>query len=376
MTEPVVTPVPGKLDALTGVRIVAALWVLSLHLSDVTFSLVPGLAFLQPLFSRGGLGVDLFFALSGFILSYNYLERLGTGLSAREYFRFLRLRLARIYPVHFVTLNSFALLSLIATAVGVGFNESIRTSPVSYLENLLLIQTWFGQVYSWNGVAWSVSAEWFAYLLFPFAALLLVRVRSIFTATVAAAVTAGLFIAFSIFLDDSSDSGAPDFSLLRISASFLVGAFMYQIYKSWKWGAGVWAWATPAAIVALVSLAYVPAVPDALLMPLLYVIVLGLAFGRGAISALLSTRPLVFGGLISYSFYMVHAQVLAVIRALVVPRIDGFAWPIGLAVVFGTVLLVGIAATLLFKFVEEPMRKVLRGRAQAAPKATREKTLI
>jgi peptidoglycan/LPS O-acetylase OafA/YrhL len=107
-----IRPAKGHIKALTGLRIVAAMWVLMHHLSGEILTLLPGLSFLAPVMGRGGMGVDLFFILSGFILSYQYGDRLGSRFSWQESLRFIRLRVARVYPVHFVTLHMALLLSL------------------------------------------------------------------------------------------------------------------------------------------------------------------------------------------------------------------------------------------------------------------------
>ena len=70
---------------LTGIRLVAAVWVLLYHsqaqLDAIGLMDIPVL----PDFIRiGRLGVDLFFALSGFILAHTYLNSLGERLKAKK----------------------------------------------------------------------------------------------------------------------------------------------------------------------------------------------------------------------------------------------------------------------------------------------------
>jgi hypothetical protein len=88
---------------LTGVRFVAAAWVVLYHyqipLAAVGILTIPGVA---DVLRVGRLGVDLFFALSGFIITHTYLRRLGPALRARALLDFWWLRLARVYPVHLV----------------------------------------------------------------------------------------------------------------------------------------------------------------------------------------------------------------------------------------------------------------------------------
>ena len=85
----------GEIKALTGLRIIAAVWVVLFHfrpmLSDASPSFRDALA---PVLNCGAQGVDLFFILSGFVLTWNYLDRMGRSWSARATLHFLWLRLA------------------------------------------------------------------------------------------------------------------------------------------------------------------------------------------------------------------------------------------------------------------------------------------
>ena len=105
---------PDPLPALTGIRGLAAWWVVIYHFRDHypddpshLFSRVSG---------HGYLAVDFFFELSGFILALNYLHAFH-NLNTRQAFHFLGLRLARIYPLHIFMLALF-LLNPLAIALG------------------------------------------------------------------------------------------------------------------------------------------------------------------------------------------------------------------------------------------------------------------
>ena len=160
---------------LTGIRFVAAFWVLLYHLQDPLDRI--GLMDI-PVFSEvvrvGRLGVDLFFALSGFIITHTYLTRMGSRLAIGAAASFWWLRLARIYPVHLVMLN-VAGIAVVAQAWITGVNKDRPwLNPWDYIANLLLIQEWGPHPdRGWNVVAWSLSMEWLAYLIFPVLVLLL-----------------------------------------------------------------------------------------------------------------------------------------------------------------------------------------------------------
>lgn len=101
---------PRQLDALTGVRGLAAVWVVTYHFANPEHRAVASA--LRPLlwiFERGDFAVPLFFILSGFILVYSYHDRF-LKFSWAEYRRFLWLRLARIYPAYIVALAAVVCL--------------------------------------------------------------------------------------------------------------------------------------------------------------------------------------------------------------------------------------------------------------------------
>ncbi|HEY6576832.1 MAG TPA: acyltransferase family protein, partial [Mycobacterium sp.] len=100
----------GEIKALSGLRIVAALWVVLFHFRPLLEQAAPGFrSALAPVLNCGAQGVDLFFILSGFVLTWNYLDKMGESWSTRATLHFLWLRLARVWPVYLVTLHLAAL---------------------------------------------------------------------------------------------------------------------------------------------------------------------------------------------------------------------------------------------------------------------------
>lgn len=152
---------------LTGLRGIGALWVVLFHLTfghDIA------------IVKLGFLGVDLFFILSGFVLSQVSKEIIVTP---SQYLEFLRQRLTRIYPLHLFVLCALALIVLTVP----GFEDRYdvpRFEPDAFVASLLLIQNWFYWLPAcWNGPSWSLSAEWFAHLTFPICQWLTARWRGI-----------------------------------------------------------------------------------------------------------------------------------------------------------------------------------------------------
>ena len=132
----------GEIKALSGLRIVAAVWVVLFHFRPWLEVSAPGFrSALAPVLNCGAQGVDLFFMLSGFVLTWNYLDRMGESFSIRSTLHFLWLRLARVWPVYLVTLH-LALAWIIFTLY-VGHLPSPvadQLNAVSYVRQVLLMQ--------------------------------------------------------------------------------------------------------------------------------------------------------------------------------------------------------------------------------------------
>src|SRR4051812_3207203 len=169
-----------KMDALTGLRYIAALTVLLSHTSHI----LPHDQFPRYTSIMGNLwliGMPLFFVLSGFLMTYNYTEQFQKSWFLTTW-KFYAARVARIYPVYLIAL----FLSL--GFMGAFFHE-LRDRPFEVYRGmgrvLTLTQSWDNYMlfeghiqprpiaYAYLGVGWSVSVEAFFYVLFPFMVLLL-----------------------------------------------------------------------------------------------------------------------------------------------------------------------------------------------------------
>ncbi len=170
----------GEIKALTGLRIFAAVWVVLFHFRPLLHEAAPNFSeALAPILNVGAQGVDLFFILSGFVLTWTYIDKMGKNWSTRATLHFLWMRLARVWPVYLVTLHLAALWIVFTLYVGHVPSENVGTlNATSYIRQLFLVQLWFQPFFdgsSWDGPAWSISAEWLAYLLFGGLVLIIFR---------------------------------------------------------------------------------------------------------------------------------------------------------------------------------------------------------
>jgi peptidoglycan/LPS O-acetylase OafA/YrhL len=113
--------------------------------------------------------LDMFFMISGVLIYHRYGGRV---LSAEGYKNYLIRRLARLYPLHLLTAGFFVLVGLAITAGLIhsdGADGGMERYDWGQLPfNLLLVQAWgVSDALTFNYVAWSISAEWFCYLLLP-----------------------------------------------------------------------------------------------------------------------------------------------------------------------------------------------------------------
>ncbi|RVD37634.1 acyltransferase, partial [Mesorhizobium sp. M8A.F.Ca.ET.023.02.2.1] len=168
--------------------------------------------------------VDFFFVLSGFVIASSYADRLGRP---EEVARFALVRFGRIYPLHLVMLAAFAAFELLRLVLpqlyGTGAAPFTGGFDLKSLAaNLLLLQgVGFEDRLTWNAPSWSISAEFFAYLLF--AGVVFIAGARAWIWFVAAAVTAPLFLlGFSTHHMDVSY----DFGFIRCLYGFSLGALL------------------------------------------------------------------------------------------------------------------------------------------------------
>lgn len=221
------TPFPTYLPVLTSVRFLLALGVVFFHYQlqwkwDTMAD--------TGLFDRARLGVDVFFILSGFVLTHAYRDALATG--TLDYRRFIVARFARIYPAHVAVLALILVMVVVARLIGAEFDEELY-NPFGLLATLLLIHAWFPNTFvaEWNGPSWSLSAEWFAYLLFPVFAWIGLRLGS--RPSVLLVMAGLLFVALDLFYQavfgDVVVHAENNMGILRIIPAFLYGVALYRL---------------------------------------------------------------------------------------------------------------------------------------------------
>ena len=187
----------GDLPPLTGLRFLAAFFILVGHGAPMMLKLTPNPqlvinvtnCFLE-------VGMELFFVLSGFVIHYNYAY-VGRLPQPRNFAKFYIARFARIYPLYIL----FLALQLVV-------HRDFR----AFLFYMGMTQSWVYVVIKGvpligrmgSLITWSISTEWFFYCLYPIVAWLLAKTQRRLTAALVLTALAllGLVLAVFIYLHD------------------------------------------------------------------------------------------------------------------------------------------------------------------------------
>lgn len=354
----------NDIPALTGLRAVAAWWVVAYHFR-LTLA-TPSLGWLVPPLSAGYVAVDIFFVLSGFVLALKYFDEFSNfvGNGAVQFGRvhawlgFLGKRLARIYPLHFVMLCVYLLNPL---AIYLFSSQGAWTEgygPAYFLLSLLLVQNWgFAPALQWNIPAWSISTEWLAYALFPLLIALVAwaqRRGAMALLLLAGAACAALSLAYSWRGVSTLAVGIEALGAWRCVCGFLVGVVLARLRALYPLQTARWAGPALLGSSLAAMLCMVNGTQDHVYVPVLAAaLVLWVSGSPPVTSRLLASGWLVALGTVSYSTYLAHYFIKDWVKFL-------SAEPGPLQFVIYLVL-VAVASFVLHRKVEVPGRRWMEG---------------
>lgn len=376
---------PSKryLTTLTPLRGIAALLVVVFHsnLMVVPF-LPPG----YTSFVTGGwLWVDFFFILSGFIIFYVYGRDFQDGIQRTSYWKYIGARFARVYPLHFFTLIWCSVCTVIVISLASGLDPflaaifDLKAIPAS----LVMLQSiHLFDMTPLNTPSWSLSTEWWVYMLFPFLVPLFRRI-SWFGKSITLMVIVSLYVFIRYYLNPMGFNGEGigptinvtfDFGLLRCLAGFLLGMLLYVLYES-RSGFNVFKRDVTFLIASLaVILGLHFGVDEFFIVFLFPLVILCASFNESGIRRFLDLRPLQRLGDWSFSIYMVHVPLiflLWIFQVKIEPSI--FAdfiklgqrppdYAMGTIVCITLVISTLTVAALTYRYVELPARNYLNRR--------------
>jgi exopolysaccharide production protein ExoZ len=341
----------NKLEGIQILRGYAAMLVVVTHLWSV------GVISSTLRFSRiGGLGVDIFFVISGFIMCYSLKDR----VLASDSVQFLKKRVYRVYPIYLLVLIPFLIQYL--------SQEKVPVDPLLIIGNLLLSPSFLGspEYRMLVGPAWTLTYELFFYVLFAVAMFSSrSKNRAIYTVIVTIVLLVTLVNLFGLKGDRLQWSNFQYIVGDTLLFNFVIGCVCYFVWR--KYGRALFSFWTAlgtALLLTVVSLFLSKfGLPRILSLGLpAGIIVLVFLFAEFENRSL--TKPLLFLGSASYSIYLIHALIahwkhLFIGVAALENDLTGLLLT-GLALASGCIFYV---------IVENPISRVLHERSKRATPA-------
>lgn len=334
-------------------------------------------------FTNLQLFVDFFFVLSGFVICHAYASRLEDGRSAVG---FMIRRFGRVWPLHAAVLFGFVALELLKLVIDRGLHLPLDGAPftgnhsgATLLSNLLLTQAFnLHGMTTWNGPAWSIGVEFYTYAVFALVVTVL-RARALDFALLAIIGLAGVAL-----LSPSGLFTTHDFGFFRCLYGFFTGALTLLAVERTRSMQRLGTSAEAAALL-LVAVFLLATGENAtsLLAPLVFAaLIYVFAFEQGRISAALHRPWAQALGLWSYSIYMAHMLLFAILKIVLtvaakVPQLGLTApvihpvklWTFGnpvldMALIAFELSLVVATARLTYAAIEAPARGLFGGIAE------------
>ena len=269
-------------------------------------------------FLNSYLFVDFFFVLSGFVMALAYGTRITQGLRFKPY---VILRLGRIYPLHLIMLFVWVPFIcvkhyLFVTGHGGETDPFEKNNVGTFISNIFLLHSMGVDNYlSWNLPSWSISTEFFAYIVFYLITASIDRRQGLLIPVIASIIGYGVIAS----LDRKSLDITYDYGFFRCLGAFYLGVFIFRSSQRVKLTGCL---VNHIAILELLCVAStVVCVAFARANPLLLVGVIAsfslsiYIFSQeqsGFVGKLLLTNAFRKVGLWSYSIYMLHEIVVSV----------------------------------------------------------------
>jgi peptidoglycan/LPS O-acetylase OafA/YrhL len=332
----------ANLDAIRGI---AAILIFFRH--------APAL-FISPEFGQSYLAVDLFFAMSGFVVANAYEERLLTG--ALSFVSFLKLRLIRLFPLYLLgtLIGILEHFVLEPSSAHEGLRSAVGTASFALLP-LLMLPSRAKPLYPVNNPAWSLFYEIIANSVYA-SALKNLSVRFFVPVILCSAIVISTYSVIHNGLDTGWNLSAWYVALGRVAFSFSVGVLLYRARVSTRRESGGVSALTLVGATLLLCID-VPTgwagIATAAEIILAVPLVLYMATSFEPPSFITPACEQL--GRVSYGLYIIHVPVLLAISKL--PVNEGRIYGSFALVVFLTALLIFVA--ILDRYFDQPARRAL-----------------
>lgn len=337
------------IPALTGYRAIAAWMIFVLHFFPFNNPLAP--EFLKSFIKEWHIGVDLFFVLSGFLITFRYFDQ--SPLNLKKY---LVNRIARIYPMYFLV--TFGIFLVFFLQNGIWNSEKTIEAILSFTMTKALFQKYFFTAGIPQG--WTLTLEELFYFTAPFY-FILIRKKSVWFYMLPIVI-----FLFGLGLKEISQIPENTWGFMQKNISFYIFEFFTgiglallvknkdQLKMNFK---GATYFGIAFIFLYLLSIPenytdsdWIKAVMAILLStlgiaPLLW----GLIFEDTFIKRFLSTKYMVLLGQSSYIFYLIHKGFIPIFIYDYIAE--------NVLVIF---VLLNILSILMFKYLEEPINLWIR----------------
>ena len=303
-------------------------------------------------------------------------------------------RFARLYPLHFFTLIVgllYAVARLIAHKAGLPLLEAGEAIPLTadshenlgtFLSNLTLTQgLGLHDRLSYNGPSWSISTEFFTYIIFA-AVMIVLPIKKTWHFVVIGSLSALIYFGLSVIrpnLDITYDLG-----LIRCFGGFgagIVAAAIFQKTRSFYAGQSK---LTATAIELLVTVTFLiwfclaDAKATFLVAPFMILLIITFANDRGALSSVMNLPIFQYLGKISYSVYLNHALIAVVLDVVIAQLLggqDALSPLVGDMMTLIYLAIVLVTSHITYHMIEKPVGTFLRTRLlKAKPEIARAPT--
>jgi len=356
-----------KIDQLESLRGIAALLVVLYHVPAWN-PMIHNISIIR----SGFMMVDLFFVLSGFVIYTAYANRITT---VYELAKFQFLRFGRLYPVHFLFLILFLGIEILKYVLQHHFGiASLSKQPfeqnnlAAFMRDVFMVKAFWPneQAITFNSPAWSISAEFYTYLIFGVIVLNFSKFKNYIFAAL------GLSAATILFVYQPEHH---DF-MLRCIAGFFIGCILalnIQKLKDKVTLNPIWIPVCFILIGLFMVFEYDAKALKVLIYPLTCLLISAILLSREHFwKHFLSHPALVWLGTISFSLYMSHGLVLwfyqqvirvlfhrpeMIVEGLSIPQ---FELPLAIMLTFGFLVACLLVAQITYRLIEGPFREKSR----------------
>lgn len=340
-----------------------------------------------PIIANANIFVDFFFILSGFVMSYAYKQKIIAGLKFKD---FTLLRIGRLYPLHLFMLLIWVPFifakGYVFHFLQIGGNDPFVINSFStFISNLLLVNSLnIHSHLSWNYPAWSISLEFYTYLIFFFFLVLFRRFYRPYYSLIFSLLS---YAALYTITEDSL-LRTYDFGLLRCVGGFFLGVYIQSLTEASAQEFNKLQSNIYEIIIIFATLFLILNISNSKIIEFSSFILFGCTVylfsiqDSGIISRFLNLKPMIFLGTISYSIYLTHAIIFTIIDhiwvyllKMPVKSVQGtsityFDTPYG-ALLNAIILLTVVGFSYFtYSYIEKPWRNKFRRKISVYQKTT------